>query len=227
MNALNFNEIAPDFGQLLWGCWLTIRLSAIAMLFGLLLSIAGAFGLRMGHKALRSIVVGYIEIIRNTPFLVQIFLIYFGFPAMHLRFSAETAALTAMVLNVGAYGTEIVRAGLDRVSSGQIEAGRSLGLTSTQVFFLVALPPAMQAVYPALTSQFTLLLLGSSVVSAISAEELTSIANDIQSRTFRTVEVYLVVMLLYFLISSAFRLVFWLIEKWVFVPYAVRQDAKP
>jgi polar amino acid transport system permease protein len=123
-----------------------------------------------------------------------------------------------MVLNVSAYGIEIVRAGLDRISQGQIEAGRSLGLSWMQVFFLVSLPPAVQSVYPALTSQFILLLLGSSVVSTISANELTAIANDIQSKTFRTVETYLTAMAIYFVVSTGFRGVFWAIEMLVFPP---------
>jgi polar amino acid transport system permease protein len=226
VNPLNFHEIAPYFPDMLWGAWLTIRLSAISMGLGLAVAITGAYASRHAPRPLRILVAAYVEAIRNTPFLVQIFIIYFGFPAAGIRFEANVAAITAMVLNVSAYAIEIVRAGLDRISRGQIEAGRSLGLSGLQVFFLVSLPPAVQSVYPALTSQFILLLLGSSVVSTISANELTAVANDIQSRTFRTVETYLTAMAIYFVISAGFRGAFWAIEKLVFPPreYSVRAD---
>ena len=218
MNPLNFNEISPYLEDMLWGAWLTIRLSAISMALGLIGAIAAAYLLRHAIRPVQLAVTAYVEVIRNTPFLVQIFVIYFGFPSAGIRFDANTAAIIAMVLNVSAYGTEIVRAGLDRISRGQIEAGRSLGLTGLQVFFLVSLPPAVQSVYPALTSQFILLLLGSSVVSTISANELTAVANDIQSKTFRTVETYLTAMAIYLVLSTGFRAAFWAIEVLVFPP---------
>lgn len=224
MNPLNFNEISPYLEDMLWGAWLTIRLSAISMALGLIVAIAGAYMLRHAIRPLQLAVTAYVEAIRNTPFLVQIFVIYFGFPSAGIRFDANTAAIIAMVLNVAAYGTEIVRAGLERISRGQTEAGRSLGLSKLQVFFLVSLPPAVQSVYPALTSQFILLLLGSSVVSTISANELTAVANDIQSKTFRTVETYLTAMAIYLVLSIGFRAAFWVIEVLVFPPreYSVR-----
>ena len=190
----------------------------------MIFAILGAFALRHAPGPLRFAVNAYVEAIRNTPFLVQIFIIYFGLPSAGIRLDANFAAIIAMVLNVSAYGIEIVRSGLDHVSRGQIEAGRSLGLSGLQVFFLVSLPPAVQSVYPALTSQFILLLLGSSVVSTISANELTAVANDIQSRTFRTVETYVTALAIYLVISSGFRAVFWAIEVLVFPPreYSVR-----
>ena len=98
-----------------------------------------------------------------------------------------------MVVNVGAYATEIVRAGIESISRGQIEAGLALGLRPLQVFRYVVLFPALSTVYPALTSQFILLMLSSSVVSTISAQELTATANDLQARTFRSFEIYIVV----------------------------------
>jgi polar amino acid transport system permease protein len=224
MNPLNFNEIAPYFGDMLWGAWLTIRLSAISMGLGLVVAILGAHALRHAPRPVRLIVTAYVEATRNTPFLVQIFLIYSGVPSPGVRFDANTAAIIAMVLNVSAYGIEIVRAGLDGISRGQIEAGRALGLSPLQLFFLVTLPPAEQSVYPALSSQFILLLLGSSVVSTMSANELTAVANDIQSRTFRTVETYVTALAIYLVISSRLRAVFWAIEVLVFPhrEYSVR-----
>src|SRR6185437_8427131 len=135
----------------------------------------------------------------------QLFMVFFGLPALGLRLDADTAALLAMVINVGAYATEIVRAGIESISRGQIEAGRALGLKPLQIFRHIVLLPAIQMVYPALTSQFILLMLNSSVCSAIAANELTAAANDIQSRNFRSFEVYFVVTCMYFVMS----LIFW------------------
>ena len=103
---------------------------------------------------------------RNTPFLVQIYVIFFSLPSLGIRFDANEAALVAMVVNLGAYAAEIVRAGVQSVPVGQIEAGRALGLTRVQVYRLIVLFPALKAVFPALASQFILLLLGWLMASA-------------------------------------------------------------
>lgn len=217
-----FGILLDYVGELADGAWLTVRLSATAMALGLVVAIVCALGRTSGAKWVQWPISVYVEIIRNTPFLVQIFLIFFGLPAIGLRFSPNGAALTAMVVNVGAYATEIIRAGIESIHRGQIEAGLALGLTPLQVFRYVVLKPALRTVYPALTSQFILLMLSSSVVSAISAEELTSIANNIQSKTFRSFEVYIVVTLSYLALSMAFSAVFGAIYRSVFA-YADRR----
>lgn len=112
--------------------------------------------------------------IRNTPFLVQIFFIFFGLPAAGISMSPNTAALVALVVNVGAYGTEIIRTGIESIPRGQIEAGRALGLSPVQIFRHVVMIPALRNIYPSLTSQFIYLMLTSSVVSIISANDLAS-----------------------------------------------------
>ena len=114
------------------------------------------------------------ELIRNTPFLIQIFVIYFGLPSTGLKLSSNAAALLALVVNVGAYGIEIIRAGIESIHKGQIEAGKSLGMGPLKIFRYIILKPALQAIYPSLTSQFILLMLNTSVCSAIAASELPS-----------------------------------------------------
>ena len=208
-----FNAVLTHWPALLQGAWVTLYLSAGSMVAGL--TIALCFALvrtsksRLGHIAVTS----YVEFIRNTPFLVQLLLIFFGLPSLGIRLSPIEAGLLAMTINVSAYSTEIVRAGIESIGQGQLDAGRALGLRPLQIFFLVILPPALGAVYPALTSQFILMLLSSSVLSAISAEELTAVATNIDSLTFRSIEVYLVVFVMYFAISSLFAYVFALIGK--------------
>nr|WP_211113887.1 amino acid ABC transporter permease [Azospirillum picis] len=190
------------------GAWLTIKLSFGAMAIGLVVGIACALGKTSGPRPVRWLINAYIEIIRNTPFLVQIFLIFFGLPTMGVRLSPDLAALIAMVVNVGAYAAEIIRAGIESIHKGQIEAGLALGLRPLQVFRHIVLKPALRTVYPALTSQFILLMLSSSIVSAISADELTSVANNIQSQTFRSFEIYIVVTGIYLALALMFSALF-------------------
>lgn len=198
-----FRPVFANFGLLLDGAWLTLKLSLAAVALGLVVGIIGALFKTSRVKPLQWLAAVYVEVIRNTPFLVQLFFIYFGLPTVGVRLPAGTAALIAMVVNIGAYATEIVRAGIESIHRGQIEAGLSLGMTPLQVFRHIILFPALKTVYPALSSQFILMMLSSSVVSAISAEELTAAANLLQSRTFRSFEIYLVVTGIYLAMSLA------------------------
>ncbi len=211
-----FDLIVDSLPELLLGAWLTIQLSVIAMAIGVVVAILSAVARMAGPAPLRWAIGAYVEVIRNTPFLVQIFIVFFGLPSIGIRFDPSTAALIAMVLNVAAYVTEILRAGIESVPRGQTEAGKALGLTSMQVFRFIVLKPAMKSVYPALTSQYVLLMLQSSVISAISAEELTAIANDVASRTFASFEVYIVVTGIYFAMGIAFSALFSLLFRQIF-----------
>jgi len=202
--------------KLLVGAWQTIELSCAAMVLGLIVSIICAVGKTSGPKPVRFVIDAYIEIIRNTPFLVQIFFIFFGLPSAGLRLSPNSAALLALVVNFGAYGTEIIRAGIESIHKGQVEAGTALGLSRLQVFRYVIMKPALRTVYPSLTSQFIYLMLTSSVVSVISANELAAAGNDLQSATFASFEVYIVITLMYLVMSIGFSAVFALIEKVAF-----------
>lgn len=206
--VFQFDVIWKSSGELLRGALLTLRLSGETMLLGLLLGVLGAWAKTSRGRVLRGVVQGYIEVIRNTPFLVQLLLVYLGLPRLGLRFSPEGAALIAMTVNLGAYATEIVRAGIEAVPHGQVEAGRALGLRPLQVFRFVVIRPALQTVFPALSSQFILVVLGSSVISTISAEELTAVANNIQSQNFRPFEIYLAVGAIYVGMALGFEALF-------------------
>lgn len=208
-----FGDVLAYWPDLVSGTLNTLVLSGLAMVIGMIVAVAGALAKTSGPRWLRLIVDAYIEVIRNTPFLIQIFVIYFGLPVIGIRLSSNTAALLALVVNVSAYAIEIIRAGIESISKGQIEAGRALGLRPLQIFRLVILKPAIQAIYPALTSQFILLMLNSSVCSAIAATELTASAGDIQSRTFRSFEVYFLVTCIYLLLSLLFWAIFDLIDR--------------
>ncbi len=203
--SFHFNVVWDHWPELAEGAWLTIRLSAMAMVIGLAVAVVFTYARAAGPMPIRWLIAAYIEVIRNTPFLVQIFLIYFSLPALGLRMEANQAALLAMVVNFGAYGIEILRAGIEAVPQGQIEAAKALGLSRLQTFRFVVIFPALKTVFPALASQFVLLMLGSSVVSAISAVELTAITNTLQSTTFRSFEFYFVATGLYLAMALGFR----------------------
>jgi len=206
--SFQFQDVFAAWPLLLQGTWITIQLSLTATVLGLGVAILGAWAKTSGPQWLRFVVNAYIELIRNTPFLVQLFFFFFALPALGLRWSAHAAALVAMVVNLGAYATEIIRAGIESVPRGQIEAGLALNLKRHQVFRHIVLKPALKAIYPALTSQFILLMLSSAVVSAISADDLTSVAANLQSQTFRSFEIYIVVAAIYLALALAFSLLF-------------------
>ena len=202
---LDFPALWPYWPELLSGLWITIQLTVLATVGGVALGIFGA-ALRSGKPSILSRVWGcYVELIRNTPFVVQLFFIVFGLPNLGLKLTAGEAALLAMLINLGAYSTEIIRAGIQVTPKGQWEAGRVLGLTRAQTFLRIVLPPSLKRIYPALVSQCIIVMLGSSVVSQVSYEELTFAANLIQSRTFLSFEVYGVTTLLYLMLSIAMR----------------------
>lgn len=205
----DFSFLADHWPRLLRGAGITAALAGGAIGLGFLLGALCAVLRNEGSPAVRRIIGGYVEAIRNTPLLVQLFVLYFGLSTLGLPLSAGASAVLTMTVNIGAYSTEILRAGLDSVPKSQTEAGACLGLSRVQVYWHVVLLPAVERVYPALSSQFVLLMLASSVTSQISAEELTATANLLQSETFRSFEIYLVVALLYLGLSLLFRAGFW------------------
>jgi len=147
----------------------------------------------------------YVEFIRNTPFIVQLFFVFFGLPILGIKLSPESSSVIAMVINLGAYATEIIRAGIQATPKGQIEAGLSLALNRFQIFTRIVLPPALKKVWPALVSQIIIVMLGSAVCGQISTPELSFVANLIQSRNFRAFEAYIVATVIYLLLSISVR----------------------
>lgn len=212
----DFSSVLASWPQFLEGAWLTIQLSVPATIVGFVIGTLCAIGRRSALPWLARACGVYVEVIRNTPLLVQIFLVFFGLASLGWKVSAFEAALVSLVINVGAYSCEIMRAGMDAVHKGQLEAAECLGLNRRQVYWHVILRPAMEKVYPALTSQFVLLMLASSITSQISVEELTAVAARVQSDTFRPFEAYIVVAVLYLALSLLMRLGLWGFGQMVF-----------
>jgi polar amino acid transport system permease protein len=189
---LDFASILVQWPLLLQGAAWTVGLTALATLLGGAVAVGCAWARSGGPAPLRWLVGAYVELIRNTPFIVQLFFIFFGLPEIGIRLSPATASILAMTINLGAYATEILRAGIEATPRGQIEAAESLALTRAQVFTRVVLPPALKRVWPALVSQIVIVMLGSAVCGQISTAELSYATNLIQSRNFRAFEAYIV-----------------------------------
>lgn len=209
---LQFGAVFARVDLLIDGFLLTLQLTVLTGVLGLALGLACAVTRTYGPRPAQLAVAAYVEIFRNTPFLVQLFLIFFGVPELGKALGVTmlptpyVAGVVALSINIAAYATEVIRAGLQSVHRSQVEAAEALGLTRLQVIRYVVLPPALRNVYPALSSEFILLMLGTSVVSVISVEELTGAGNLIQSETYRTFETYALIWVIYFGLAVALKL---------------------
>ena len=217
MITLDFGAVLAQWPLLLKGVVWTLGLTAISAVIGVAVGVACAWARVHGGTVLRALAGTYVELIRNTPFIVQLFFVFFGLPAAGVKLSPEAASIIAMVINLGAYATEIIRAGIEATPRGQIEAAQSLALSPRQTFVHVVLPPALRRVWPALVSQIIIVMLGSAVCGQISTEELSFAANLIQSRNFRAFEAFLIATALYLALSVAVRrLLNWLGPRFLF-----------
>ena len=202
---LQFASLLPYWRVLLDGLIFTVVLTLVSTVAGIAVGTAGASARSFGPKWFAGVVAVYVELIRNTPFIVQLFFIFFGLPALGVRLNETTAAFLAMVINLGAYSTEIIRAGIEAVPRGHIEAGVSLAMSKWEVLRYIVLNQAFRKIYPALSSQIIIVMLGSAVVSQISAQDLTYAANFVASRNFRNFEVYILVSVIYLLLAMIMR----------------------
>ena len=217
MIQFDFAAVLGDWPLLLRGAAATLGLTAVSSALGLGLGIACARARTHGAAPLRAAAGAYVELIRNTPFIVQLFFIFFGLPSTGLHLGSETASALAMTLNLGAYAAEIVRAGIAGTPHGQIEAARSLALTERQVFLRVVLPPALGRVWPAMVSQIVIVMLGSAVCGQIATQELSYYANLIMSRNFRYFEANFVAGAAYLVLAIGVRQALaWAGPRWIF-----------
>jgi len=214
---LDFWAVLSQWPLLVKGVVWTLGLTAISAVIGLMVGTLCAWARSSGPVWLRWVVGAYVELIRNTPFIVQLFFVFFGLPAAGVKLTPETASVIAMVVNLGAYAAEIIRAGIEATPKGQFEAAASLALSRMQTFLHVVLPPALKKVWPALTSQIIIVMLGSAVCGQISTQELSYAANLIQSRNFRAFEAFIIATGIYLLLSIGVRgLLNWVGPRYLF-----------
>lgn len=201
------NGVVRLLPELAHAFWLTLAAalaaSALAFIGGLLLLAP----LRAGNRTLRGLAVGYIELLRYTPLLVQIYLLYFGLPLLGLVLSGFACGIVALTLQHAAFFAVVFRSGVDSVPSGQWFAARSIGLRPRQVWLRVVLPQALRSVIPPLGSQFVLLAKDTSLLSAVGVAELTLTSKMIVERSAAAIDVFIAVGLMYLMLTTAIGLV--------------------
>lgn len=203
--VLQFRDVFAASDALVAGLALTLQLTASTLSFGFAIGLGVAAASVYGPRAVRVAAHFYVEVIRNSPLLVQLFILYFGLPSTGIKLDVITVSAVGLAVNLGAYAAEIIRAGIESIPKTQIEAGAAIGLSRVQIFRHIVLVPALKKVFPSLSSQFILLMLATSVVSQIASPELFYAGSIIQSRTYRDFEVYIVIAALYLALALLLR----------------------
>ena len=208
----NFSIMKDAIPLLVAGAGITVEVTFLSVGLGLAFGIIVSLIRLSGVKPLRYIGNVYVDFIRGTPLLVQIFLVYFALPAIiNHRVDAFFAAISACSINSGAYIAEIFRGGIQSIDKGQMEAGRSLGMTWWQTMRFIILPQAFKRIIPPLGNEFIAMLKDSSLVSVIGFEELTRRGQLIIAQTYGSFEIWTTVAVLYLIMTLAIsRVVAWL-----------------
>jgi polar amino acid transport system permease protein len=201
-----YGDLEPYLGQLLAALWVSVYITLIAMAVGSMIGVAVYLGKASSLPGIRQVSSAYVEIFRNTPLLVQLYLIYFGLPEVGLNLNPVWAGIVALTLNNSAYTAEIYRAGFESVPRGLREAGQALGMPKSVLFRHVVFMPATRNVFPALTNQFILLFLASSIASIIGLPELMNAILNINNQTYLTFEILSVGGGLYFVAAAVLAL---------------------
>ena len=199
--TLQFGQIWPHLPMLIAGAWLSLQIAFLAFCGGMVIGTGGAAALSFGAAWLRRLVRAYVTFFTNTPQLVQIYFLYFALPDAGILLSSYTAVLIGMTLNAGAYLTDIQRAGFESVRRPEMEAAEVLGFSRGQQVRYVILPHVARVLFPPLSNQYILMTLGTSMAAIFGVEELTGRALNLNSETFRSIEVFTVTAGLYISIT--------------------------
>lgn len=213
--TLNFNSIWANFGLIEEGIRYAVGISLCAIVIALIIGTIAAACRTSRFKILNRIASIYIELFRNTPLLVQLWLLYFGLAQIGIDISAVQCGILILGINSGAYMAEVIRAGLVSVDAGIIEAALSLGFDPRQLLIKIKIPLALRAVLPSIGNNVVQCMLASSLLSNLGVNELTNQAMRLSSKTFRTFEAYIVVGICYIALTFIFSLSIKLIEKWL------------
>ncbi len=200
---LDYSIVLNKIPNLLKGCLVTLEISLASLALGMLIGIVLALFRISSIKPFRVFSAGYIWVVRGTPLLVQLFILYFGLPQLGVELSSMAAGILGIGLNTGAYISEIIRSGIIAIDSGQMEAAESLGMSYPKAMVRIIAPQVARIITPALLNQFIITLKNSSIASLVTITELMRAGNQIIYATFRSFEVYTVVALLYLIMNSA------------------------
>ena len=200
--SFDFDLIIQSFPLLLLGAGVTVQITVLSVGFGLLIGMFVGMARLSTIWPVKMLAAIYVDFIRGTPLLVQIFLIYFALPLIiGQRIDPFIAAITACSINSGAYVAEIFRGGIQSIDKGQMEAGRSLGMTWVQTMQYIILPQAFKRIIPPLGNEFIAMLKDSSLVSVIGFEELTRRGQLIIARTYGSFEIWITVAFIYLMMT--------------------------
>jgi len=188
--TLQFGQVTPYLGYLLAGAWLSLQIAAIAFTVGWAIGLVCAAVLEYGRGVPRAIVRGYVTFFLNTPLLVQIFFIYFALPDFGIVIGSFEAVCIGMSLNAGAYLAEIQRAGFASIRRQEVDAAEAMGFSRVQTIRYVILPHIVKVLFPALSNQYIILTMTTSIASIFGVEELTGRAYNINAQTFRSLEIF-------------------------------------
>lgn len=205
--SLDYSVVINKFPILLQGCWVTLQISFFSLLLGMVFGTAGALCRISSNRVLASLAFSYVWIIRGTPLMVQLFILYFGLPQLGIKLDSMTAGVLGLAINTGAYVTEIIRAGIQAVDYGQMEAALSVGMNYRQAMVRIVGPQASKICIPPLVNQFIMTLKNSSIASLVTITELFRTGEQLIYTTFRSFEVYTVVALLYLVMNSVFMVI--------------------
>ncbi|MEM6383142.1 MAG: amino acid ABC transporter permease [Pseudomonadota bacterium] len=198
--TIDWDIIAMAMPLLAEGAIVTIQVSVLSAIFGLALGIALGLASLSRSKPLKWLVAAYVDFIRGTPLLIQIFLVFFALPVIGIRFDEFWAGVVALSLNAGAFVSEVVRGGVGAIEKGQSEAARSIGMRNRQILIHILLPQAYRQMIPPLTNELISLVKNSSLLSVISVYELTRAGQAIISLHFVPFEIYMLLALYYYLL---------------------------
>lgn len=214
--TFQFTEVLADLPYLLGGAVVTLQIAFVSFWGGAVIGLGGALAKVYGGPALRRTASGYVTALTNTPALVQIFLLYYALPDAGVLLPPMTAVLIGLVLNAGAYLTEIIRAGIISVRQSELDAGVTLGMSRLQLVRYVMLPHTAKTIYAPLSNFFVWLVLGSSLAALFGVEELTGRAINISTVNLRTIETFAVVAAIYVVLTVLASASLALVGRWLF-----------
>lgn len=210
---LEYQIFLEYWPMILLGFWLTLKIVLCAIALGIPLGLFLALGRRSNYILVSFLATSFIELFRNTPFIIQVFLFYYVLPFYGLRLSAEYVGILALAAFGSAYFAEIIRAGIDAIPKGQLESARAIGMTDWQSMKNIILPQTVKIVIPPLTNQTLTLIKESAILSTITVHELTMTGLMVQGETFRPFEVFIMVALLYWALNETIATIMRRIEK--------------
>ncbi len=214
--TFQFTEVMGDLPYLLGGAVVTLQIAFVSFWGGAVIGLGGALAKVYGSPALRRTASGYVTALTNTPALVQIFLLYYALPDAGVLLPPMTAVLIGLVLNAGAYLTEIIRAGIVSVRQSELDAGVTLGMSRLQLVRYVMLPHTAKTIYAPLSNFFVWLVLGSSLAALFGVEELTGRAINVSTVNLRSIETFAVVAAIYVVLTVLASASLALVGRWLF-----------